>query len=94
MKKTDKEISILWANGEITTGDSWKEIEENIRACQWHTYSSQSEFRKSMLNRARIVSGNEPTSVNTSKQFIQRLAEHNMFLIYVSDGQGTENISG
>ena len=78
-------ITVMWDDGEMTTGDTWREVEDNIRASQWHTFASREDFRTEMRYRCYSWSGEFPNAANSSKEFINSLAELGMFLVVVDD---------
>ena len=78
-------ITVIWGNGDITTGDTWREVEDNIRASQWDTYGSREEFRTEMRHRAYMWSGKFPYFAETSKGFVKSLAELGLFLVVEDD---------
>jgi hypothetical protein len=67
-------ITILWPDGKITTGRAWEDIEDAIRAAQWHTFKTKREFRREMRRRAEVWSGERPRRIRS-------LAELGMFMI-------------
>jgi len=83
-KSSSQVITILWPDGEITTAPNWKELEQNIRACQWTTYPTREGFRKEMRRRAHLWSGEYPVLSHTPKEFINSLAATGMFLLIES----------
>lgn len=70
---------LIWPDGSITTGDTWREVEDALRSSQWCTYATRRAFRRAMKHRAEVWSGNGnaiPTRRGTtSAQFIAGLVQ-------------------
>jgi hypothetical protein len=75
--------NLIFPDGTIVTGKSFSELEDALRASQWHTYKSRREFRQEMRHRAALWSGRTPKPVGyqTSKAFIYSLINSGMCLI-------------
>lgn len=76
-------IELIWPDGGITTGATWREVEDAVRAAQWRPFKTRREFRREMRRRALEWSGEMPVSGPpwTSKAFIQSLADRGLFMI-------------
>ena len=74
-------LTVLWPDSQTTTGKSYRELEENIRANQWITYESREDFRKAITNRCELWTGVVPPYAKSSKDFIQGLAASGFFLL-------------
>jgi hypothetical protein len=76
-------ITLLWPDGQITTGHSWLEVEDAVRAAQWQTFKTRREFRQEMRNRARAWSGHYPRfAVGSSQRFLTGLAKEGLFQVF------------
>lgn len=80
-----KLITLLWPNGEITTGHTWREIEDAVRAAQWQMYPTRLDFRDEMVMRAEVWSGIMVKHGKTSEEFINNLSDAHMFMIVEED---------
>lgn len=79
-----KTISLIWPDGSIVTGASYAEVEDALRATQWHTYRSRREFRREMRRRAALWAGqrvSKPIAWQTSKGFIMTLVNAGMCML-------------
>jgi hypothetical protein len=83
-------ITAIWHNGTITTGETWRELEDNIRRAQWTSFKSRQEFREEMRLRAKTWSGLKPQPMypQTSQGFLRSLETSGMFLITVETESG------
>jgi hypothetical protein len=75
-------IELLWPDGTLTTGRSWREVEDAVRAQQWHTFRNRRAFRAEMRRRAEVWSGHglPPLSREAnSRAFLRQLADAEMF---------------
>jgi hypothetical protein len=74
-------IELLWPDGTLTTGASWREVEDAVRAQQWHTFRTRRAFRAEMRRRAEIWSGRSvaPGREASSRAFLRQLADAEMF---------------
>lgn len=79
-------VEVIWPDGHHDTAASWRELEEHVRADQWHRYGRLG-FRLSMRVRARVWSGSAIGVLGTSRQFFQALEDAAMLRI-VTDGDG------
>ena len=87
-KKASNRITVMWDNGEMTTGATWREVEDNMRAAQWQTFPTREDFRTEMRHRAYQWGGEFPAFSTSSKEFINSLADLGMFLVVVDDFAG------
>ena len=78
-------ITLIWTDGTMTTGKSWRELEDAVRASQWQPFKSRKEFRREMRRRAALWSGDYPPATRSSKAFIQSLADAGLFMIVTDD---------
>ena len=78
-----KVINLIWPDGTIISGRSFAEVEEALRASQWHTFGSRREFRQEMRRRAEIWSGRrtKPVLYQTPRAFIYHLVASGMCMI-------------
>lgn len=81
-------IRLLWTNGSVTTGKSWTEVENSIRAAQWNSYPTALSFRRDMANRAKVWSRYDMGNAGrimfmTSEQFVRGLEEAGMLRIVI-----------
>ena len=85
--KPVKEVTLLWNNGEITTGKTFKEVEQNMRMMQhqWNMYATQAEFRSEMRKRAKVWCGHMPRICNSHRGFIESLAECGLFMLVIDE---------
>ncbi len=91
-----KRISLIWPDGSIVTGSSFAEVEEQLRATQWSTYSTRRAFRREMRRRAALWSGrnvSKPIAWQTPKGFIYTLVNSGMCMIEETGGVLTTNDS-
>ena len=81
-------ITLVWPDGTITTGETYREVEDAVRAAQWVTYPTRHAFRQDMRRRAAVWSGfNAPRLSYTPKDFINTLAAAGMFLVATEQGE-------
>lgn len=73
-------ISVLFTDGTLVIGKTYRAAEDALRASQWSTYSTRREFRREMRARARVWSGRTLKARNTltSKSFLNALASVGM----------------
>jgi hypothetical protein len=78
-------INLIFPDGAIVTGNTFRELEDALRASQWNTYMSRPHFRVDMPHRAAMWSGRRGKLVvrQTSKQFIYHLVHSGMCLIEI-----------
>lgn len=74
-------ITLLWPDGAITTGATYREVEDAIRAEQWSPYGTRFTFRRAMAKRAGIWSATRVGVLGSSRRFINSLADAEMFMI-------------
>jgi hypothetical protein len=76
-------INLIFPDGSIVSGASFREVEDALRATQWHAFASRRSFRQEMRRRARLWSGriSKPLAYQTSKQFIYSLAHSGMLMV-------------
>ena len=43
---TPERISLVFPDGGAFIGASFQEVEEQLRAAQWHTYPTRADFRR------------------------------------------------
>lgn len=81
-----KRINLIWPDGSIVSGATFAEVEEALRATQWHTYKSRRAFRREMRHRAELVSGRVPKPVlyQTPKAFIYSLVNAELCMIEIT----------
>jgi len=82
-------IELLWPNGEVSSGETWRDVEDSVRSSQWSPYKTRAEFRREMRRRALVWSGQTVRTGRTSESFIKALGAVNMFMI-VEDGDVAE----
>lgn len=78
-------ITLIWTDGSITTGKSYRDLETAMRAEQWRTYRSRWHFRTAMRQRAATWSGQQPRMGYTHRSFIESLAEAGLFMITTNE---------
>lgn len=77
-------IELIFPDGEVVTGTTFRETENALRASQWNSYPSRRAFRREMRRRAILWSGKRTVMffpVRTSKLFLRSLAKVGMFRI-------------
>lgn len=75
-------IELLWPDGRLTSGKTYDEVEDALRAEQWYSYDTQEAFREDMRKRAYAWCGREPVGHGqTSRDFIDALAGCGMFVL-------------
>jgi hypothetical protein len=85
---TPARLNLIWPDGSIITADTFAELEEALRASQWHTFKSRREFRREMRKRAWAWSGHKPGKpilYQTPKAFIYTLVNSGMCMLEDSD---------
>lgn len=82
-----KRINLIWPDGSIVSGATFAEVEEALRATQWHTFKSRREFRREMRSRAALWSGrtNKPVLYQTPKAFIYSLVNADLCMLEIND---------
>lgn len=77
-------INLIFPDGSIVSGASFREVEDALRATQWHSFATRRAFRREMRRRARLWSDarfSKPIPYQTSKQFIYSLANSGMLMV-------------
>lgn len=77
-------IRLVWPDGSIVSGETYREVEDALRASQWHTYRTRRAFRAEMRRRARLWDGRPvptPLAPQSSRAFIQTLVDAGMCLL-------------
>jgi hypothetical protein len=86
-------ITLLWPDGAITTGTSWSEVEDAVRAEQPSPYKTRREFRAEMRKRAALWSGSYPVAaIGTSRRFLLGLAKEGMFSVFTEPQPSTSSV--
>jgi hypothetical protein len=75
-------LTLIWANNSITTGETWAELEEAIRAEQWSTYKTRLGFRRALVRRAKVWSSVHVSVLGSSRRFINALARTEAFQVF------------
>jgi hypothetical protein len=84
LRNTPTKITLHWYDGGITTGATWREIEDNIRASQWFPFDSRHEFRDEMRARAIVWSGTHlPSMSHNSEKFVRDLESAQFYSVEV-----------
>jgi hypothetical protein len=80
-------INLIWPDGSIVSGATFAEVEEALRASQWHTFKTRREFRREMRRRAELWSGrtSKPVLYQTPKSFIYQLVHSGMCMLEETD---------
>jgi hypothetical protein len=76
----DVSVELIWPDGTLTSGRTYREVEDRLRADQW-TQLSRRAFREEMRRRAEVWSGSRLPSRRTSRGFIRSLADAGLCLI-------------
>lgn len=87
--------TLIWTDGTIVTGSSFRELEDTLRATQWSTYKTRREFRREMRRRAAIWSGRpktKPVGIQSSQDFILSLVHAGMCTLVEDDGTTTTTV--
>lgn len=77
-------LSLIWPDGSIVSGASYRELEDALRATQWHEYRSRRAFRSEMRRRSGLWSGSpvrSPLVPQTSEEFVRSLAASGMCML-------------
>lgn len=84
-------INLIFPDGSIVSGATFAEVEEALRASQWHTFETRREFRGEMRRRAAIWSGrsSKPVIYQTPKAFIYSLVNSGMCMLEVTPDKPT-----
>lgn len=88
-----KQVNLIWPDGSIITAKSFAELEEALRATQWHSFKNRRQFRREMRSRAQLWSGraNKPVIYQTPKAFIYSLVHAGLCMIEVTTDVPTTN---
>jgi hypothetical protein len=83
IKVTENGLNLIWPDGSIVTGATFRELEDALRASQWHTFETRREFRHELRRRAAIYSGKPMEKVRrqSSKQFIFSLVHSGVCML-------------
>lgn len=68
-------ITLTWYDGSRTTGASWHEAEEAVRAAQWVEYPTRVAFRQDLRHRCKVWSGVRPNMTHASSENFLRALE-------------------
>lgn len=79
-------VQLIFADGSLVEGESFREAEEKLRASQWRRYRSRRSFRAAMRRRAGLWSGVEVGRSRRSEDFLRSLAGAGLFVLNVADG--------
>lgn len=76
-------LNLIWPDGSIVTGATYRELEDALRASQWHDFGTRREFRAELRHRAAIYTGKPfpPIQFQTSKQFIHSLVHSGICML-------------
>lgn len=74
-------VNLIWPDGSITRGESYREAEDALRATQWREFRTRREFRADMRHRALVWSGVRLPRRRTSRGFIRSLADAGLCMI-------------
>lgn len=84
-------IEIMFTDGTVITGATYREAENALRASAWNTYPTRRAFRREMRRRAVLWAGkgavNTVRPPQTSKSFLYSLARAGLCRIDKSDGK-------
>ena len=75
-------VAIQWPDGEQTRAVNWRKLLQRIRAMQWSSFDSESDFKESLRERARLW--NPDAAVVTdgnAREFFFSLADTGMIEI-------------
>lgn len=78
-----KKLNLIFPDGSIVSGNSFADLEESLRASQWHAFKSRRAFRQEMRRRAALWSGRRPKPIQfqSSKAFIYHLVHSGMCML-------------
>lgn len=62
-------ITSIWPDGSCITAKSWRDLEDQVRARQWHKMS-RNELRRTLRERTRTMTGHE-ISVRSAEQMFR-----------------------
>lgn len=82
-----KRINLVFPDGSIVSGATFAEVEDALRASQWHTYSTRRAFRREMRKRAAHWTGRvqKPVLYQTPKAFIYQLVNSELCMLEITD---------
>lgn len=80
-------LNLLWPDGSLITADTWRELEDALRATQWSTFKSRRSFRREMRRRAAEWSGRKlkPVGIQSSREFIMSLVHADMCTLVIDE---------
>lgn len=81
-------IQVLWPDGGLSTGSTWRELEDAMRAAEWHAYPTRHAYRVELRARAKAWTGEPCRATGTSKQFIMALAKCGVLQVFNDDAGG------
>jgi hypothetical protein len=81
---TNQRINLIWPDGSIVSGATFAEVEEALRATQWHTFKTRREFRREMRGRT-----NKPVLYQTPKGFIYSLVNAELCMLEITNNPTT-----
>ena len=76
-------LNLIFPDGSIVTGRTFADLEDALRASQWHDFKTRREFRQEMRRRAELWSGRKakPVLYQTHKGFIYHLVNSGMCML-------------
>jgi hypothetical protein len=88
---TNQRINLIWPDGSIVSGATFAEVEEALRATQWHTFKTRREFRREMRARIALMTGrtNKPVLYQTPKGFIYSLVNAELCMLEITNNPTT-----
>lgn len=87
---TKRLLNLIFPDGSIVSGKTYAELEEALRASQWHTFKTRREFRREMRARAAVWDGaryRKPIIYQTPRAFIYHLVDSGMCMLEVAAEQ-------
>ena len=81
-------FTLIWPDGSIITGGSYRECEDMIRAGQWRLFRSRRWFRRALAHRAHVWSGRSVSVRGSSERFLTGLAAVGMFMLVDGEAVG------
>lgn len=84
-------IDLLFVDGTLVSGATYREVESNLRASQWTVFSSKRRFRREMRRRALLWAGpgtKLPPLLCNSEKFLTSLAKAGMCRIDKTNERG------
>lgn len=76
-------INSIWPDGTLISARSWHELEEKVRARQWHKMGTN-EFRREMRRRCEIMTG-LTVSVRSAERMFRDLETADMVRLEVRE---------